>query len=223
MNLDLKRSVTEVVYQADHKPNLDKPVLFSGLRRCGNCLSERPCAQAARVLSVNFGSWDDIVINADGSRWLCLPCSYAYRSADYRRQITLVCRTTMSAHRPTHVEVQALLAHAIPVDIALVVPVGGKRVVLPRARWGQIACDSHVHTWTRRNSHLLQVGAQLLALGVPKGLLGKSSPPFDLLRDSPDGERLLALWREFAPARNDKILQPLYLRLLGTERERTMQ
>lgn len=211
-------TVTEAVYQSEGKPALTKKVDFHPGRQCGVCRQRRTCAAADAVLTWKFGSWDDVLPDSTGRRWLCAACAHAFRAAPYRRQISLVQRDANRAgvvSWPTRQEVRDVLSRSLSPDAALVVPIGGKRVVLPRARWGQVATDATVFVWQARHQLLMRAGAALLALGVPTSALGAESPPFNLLCGR-DGESLLRHWREFAPARTDKVMLPLYQRILGS-------
>lgn len=213
-------AVTAVVYQVEGKPPLTKSVAFTQRHRCGNCTQYADCAPAADVLTWKFGSWDDL--DADGERrWLCQACAHAYRAADYRHKISLIDRESRTVRWPGPTELAELLDGPVPDSTALVVPVGGKRVVLPRARWGKIATDSSVFTWRPAHRKQLQIGTQLLDLGVPKGMLARPMPPPAMTREGGQrGADVLRLWHAFAPAREDKVMMPVYLRLMGTTKER---
>lgn len=216
--------VTEAVYQSEGKPPLTKKATFHAGKRCGNCLQEGDGARAAEVLTASFGSWEDVRVSGDGTRWLCRACAWSYRATDYRRAIILVKGGTAPEATPlTWASWVSMLRGPIPGDQCLVVPVGGKRVVLPRAQWGQIATDAGPVRWTSRHAKVLSSGLNLLALGVGKSDLPLAGPPYSVVRataDTADAQRIYTLWRAFDPARNDKVMRPFYLRLLGTERER---
>lgn len=191
-------------------------------RRCGNCLQRAECAKAADVLTWKFGSWDDVQAD-DGGRWLCLPCAWAYREARYRRSISMVHGDALVQWPTPKTWTSMLLSGPLPLDVALVVPVGGKRVVLPRAQWGKVATDGRTFTWSPRHKRVLEAGVALLQVGASRQSLREAGPPFWLVKEA--GERLPIkelhrLWRGFNPARKDKVMLEMYLRLLGTDRER---
>lgn len=213
--------VTEAAYQSEGKPPLTKKAIFQDGKRCGNCLQNKSAARAAEVLTASFGSWEDIRISSDGNRWLCHACAWAYRAVDYRHSITLVENGPVpKATSPTWASWVKALRGPIPGHQCLIVPVGGKRVVLPRAQWGQVATDSGCFRWSGHHAKVLSSGIRLLALGAGKSDLTMPGPPYGLVQDAADPQQIYRLWRAFEPARRDKVMLPFYLRLLGTERER---
>lgn len=212
--LDLAEPVTEALYRAEGKPSLDKAGASRDGLRCGNCLRDTLTVPAGSVLTSRFGSWDDIAVGPDGSRNLCLACAWAYRSVPLRRTVTLVTATPSYTH-PGAAEVRALLAGPVPPDIALIVPLAGKRIVAPRARWGHVVTDAGPLTWSVSHQRLLKVALRLRAWGFRERGLAESAPPFETLVDIDiaQHDQVRADWAAFEAARADKTLLGLYLKL----------
>lgn len=207
-------TVTEAVYQAVGKPAVDKPVIFEDPGFCGNCHTTAPAAPAHKILTGQFGSWDHIIADAHGRRWLCAPCAWAFRAADYRRQNTLITTSGALSH-PTAPELQDILQRPISADTAIIVPTSMKKIVLPRARWGTLAHDAGTITWTPRHRRILNAAKRLRALGCTEADLQSPSVPFRILIDADPMTRteVPELWRTMAPARTDRTYMPLVLTL----------
>lgn len=206
--------VTEALYRAEGKPVLDKAGEPREGLSCGNCRARTTVVSAGSVLTSRFGSWDDIIVGAEGERFLCLPCAWTYRSVPLRRSVTLV-TTGPSLARPTGAQVRTLLQGPLPADVALIVPLSGKRIVAPRARWGQVAVDTGPFTWSASHARLLRLAVRLRGWGFGEKAMAESAPPFEILSrirlDAHDDIR--GAWREFEPARADKTMLGCYLRL----------
>lgn len=212
--LDLRMPVTEALYQAEGNPVLDKagePQIGS---RCGNCRRRVLTVKASSVLTSRFGSWDDIAVEPDGGRYLCFPCAWTYRCVPLRRTVTLVTAEPSLTH-PSGVEVRTLLSRALTAQESLIVPLSGKRIVAPRARWGQVTVDSKSFTWSPSHRRLLLLATQLRGWGFRERGLLEPSPPFETLSRIEVGlhEEIRSAWSAFEPARDDKTLIGLYLRL----------
>lgn len=209
-----KSSLSAVAYQSAGRPPLNKPVSFDIERLCGSCRTVQTVAPAKRILTSQFGSWGDIVTDPSGGRWLCLPCAWAYRDITMRRKSSVI-----DADGMTHPSVRELregvLAGPIPVNTAVVVPISGKKVLLPRARRGALTFDGGVGPWTHRDRTLLDVAVSLRARDIGEKELLSPSPPIRVLlnTDPATHEDLFAQWSLLAPLRKDKVRAPLFLHL----------
>lgn len=212
--LDLVEPVTEALYQGRGKPILDKGGVAKLGQGCGNCRRLVPTVPASSVLTSRFGSWDDISVAPDGTRSLCVPCAWAYRQVDLRRSVTLVTAEPSVTH-PDPAQVRSLLDTALASDVALIVPLSGKRIVAPRARWGCLTTDSGALVWSASHRRLLRLAMQLRAWGFREQGLDEPSPPFDtLVRIDPDlHQQVQRAWAGFEPARADKTMLGVYQRL----------
>ena len=182
-------------------------------RTCGACGSTTECSPANRVLSTSFGTWDDIAACADG-RWLCSDCSWAYKEPRLRRG-ALVVTTAPSATRPTPSQLRTVLSAPIAADTTVIVPVGGKRSLVPTARWGRITFDGGTIPWSSRHAHLMHTATRLREYGAHERSLTLPSPPSAVIDSLPVEQHstVRRLWRDFDPARDDAALLPLMCRL----------
>lgn len=202
-----------------YPPGITPPPVIDG--RCGTCGHHGHCWAANTVLSASFASWDDI--NTDTTthtRLLCPACAWAYKTVPMKMSLTIADATpsrTMFDAAPS--TVRALLANPLTGHIAVIAPIGGKRIVAPRARWGHVATDTAVVRWTTSRATLLGYGERLRALGVGPKALTQPSPPFAVLATTPvdTHEEMRRLWRLLAPARADRALLPIIQRVLRAD------
>lgn len=204
--------VCAALFMVEGKPRTGR-ALPTGQRTCGACRRDHDCVPAGQVLSANFGTWDDIVPSVDG-RWLCPSCVWAYTNADLRRG-NLVVTTAPSVERPVPSRLRALLSSPIPPTTAVVVPVGGKRSLVPTAQWGKLTFDGGTIPWSAKHARLMHTAAQLRDWGAHEKSLQLPSPPMAMMDALPieTHSDVRALWRSFDPARNDDLLFPLMCRL----------
>lgn len=224
-------SVTEAVYQLERNPPVDKPVTFDHEAVCGNCSRFTETAPAGKVLTPQFGSWDTITEATTGGRWLCQPCAWAYRAVPYRRAPTIVtCGTSgeedgkglgARVEWATNADLLDALDHPTDSRTALVIPLSGKKIVLPKAQWGMVATDTKVFRWSPRNRRQLRAAAELRAMKVGEASLAEDSPPFYLLdkTDPTEHARIKELWAVLAPVRADKTMLPFIQKI--TRKDKT--
>lgn len=204
-------TVTEAVYQYAGEPPLDKPVSFTLGCRCGACRQHLPTAPASRILTSQFGSWEGIAVDpTDGTRRLCAPCAHAYRGVGYRHHPAIVTPSTLTV--PSQDQLSRVLAAPIASDTAVIVPLSGKKLLLPQGRWGYLTTDTGTLAWTSRHRSQLDAALQLRALGAPESSLREPSPPFVLFTTHPPEthEHIRQLWRLLASVRASKALLPLF-------------
>lgn len=203
-------TVTEALYQSHGNPQLDKPVSFDAVHLCGNCQRRRSAAPAGKILTAQFGSWQDVAVDPTGGRWLCLPCAWSYRAADLRRMTTEVSVEGASERLDT-AALRERLSKPLSPNHALIVPLGGKKIVAPRAQWGMLASDHAVLAWSARHSRTLKTIMHLRELGFNEAGLSEPSPPYVVMvaLDYAIHDEVKRLWSEVAWVREDKILKPL--------------
>lgn len=191
---------------------MDKPVTFETFRLCGNCLSRRKVGPAQRILTSQFGSWDDVVQDPEGGRWLCLPCASTYRATDLRRRTSII-HQDGTLDRPDLIALRAVLNRPIEPTTAIIVPLSGKKIIAPRATWGRLVTDTCTMQWTARHKRLLGYGVALREMGFSESALREESPPFVVLAELPVEEhaRVRDMWREWKVIREDKTVLPLFL------------
>lgn len=208
----IQASVTEALYQARGKPDFDKPARFETTRMCGNCLDRKVVAPASKVLTSQFGSWDNVAQDKDGGRWLCLPCATTYRATDLRRRTSII-KQDATLERPDLAALRVVLSGPIPADTAVIVPLSGKKIIAPNARWGMLVSDTGLLRWTGRHKRLMGCAVALREMGFPESSLREDSPAFPILASLPveQHEEVRSMWREMKPIRDDKTILPLFL------------
>ena len=204
--------VSEALYHAKGNPPLDKPVTFGGPHLCGSCRRITDTAPAGKVLTSQFGSWDDVVQDPEGGRWLCLPCASVYRDPTYRRRTHVVKMDGTVKHLET-TTLREYLRAPIPPDVSLIVPLSGKRIIAPRAKWGSLTTDTGTVHWMAAHKRAMEAGIALREWGFPESSLREGSPPHGIIMKMPFSEhgKVRETWRVFDFARNDKIILPLML------------
>jgi len=117
--------------------------------------------------------------------------------------------------RPTYEQLRELLRERIPADVAVTVPIEGRKAVLAKARWGAVATDSGSMDWTKAHRRALSAIEELTSHGFTEGLLGHPSPPFGVLLkvDPARHARIRELWQSLAPWRADVGAWPVLVRL----------
>lgn len=180
-------------------------------------------APAARVLSSQFGSWGDIAVDPSdpkGGRWLCRACGWAYRCVALRHEPTVVTRGREVEH-PPYSGLREQLSHGtVDPASAYIIPIGGKRVIAPRARWGTVTHDGGSSHWGPAQARLVAAADTLTRYGFGGKMLASPTPPHSVLMRIPTDEhpRVRRLWRHLDVARADKIMMPLYSRLCRKDR-----
>lgn len=209
-------SVTKAVYQFEGNPSVDKPVTFDHESVCGNCEKPSLTAPAGKVLTSQFGSWDAIIEAPQGGRWLCDACAWAYRAVAYRRAPAIITSEEAGSglggrvRWATKADLVDALSQPTPSNMALSIPLSGKKMVLPAARWGMVATDTKRFRWSPRNHRQLQAALELRGLGLGEPALAGPSPPYYLLdkTDPAQHPRIKELWDVLRPVRDDKTMLP---------------
>jgi hypothetical protein len=207
--------VSIAVYEASDNMPLGKVVSWEQGHVCGSCKRTVETALARTILSAYYGSWEHIDVDAESAkRWLCLPCGAVLRDKDLRRRpITITKRGEMSM--PTYQELRDALRDRIPADVAITLPIEGRKAVLAAATWGTLSTDAGSIQWTRAHRRALASIEELGALGFTEGLLSYPSPPFGVLaKIAPDRhQRVRELWQSLAAWRSDVASWPALVRL----------
>ncbi|MFW0787935.1 hypothetical protein AAFP35_25850 [Gordonia sp. CPCC 206044] len=150
---------------------------------------------ATQVVSRKFTDAESWVYGGD---WLCAACAWAYSTAELRRTVYLV-----DQHRPARTLVerptlgQRLAAGALAADQMAVIPVRGRRHILPTARWGHVCTDDTQLRWDDAAVDLLDALRWLRALpGMRAAMLADPVPPITVMRTTPTDQwpALLDRW-----------------------------
>lgn len=153
--------------------------------RCGTTAKVRP---VRTVVSAQFTGFDQLSSLGDG---FCQPCCWAFDAKNRRLILAITPSATQLLDAPGLYD--RLLA---PVRSALVVPLGGRKHVLPYAQWGSLRVDDINLQWTTEDSRRLGILAGLRGRGVPVTSLVDVTPPWKWLKTQPQ-ELLISTQREW--------------------------
>lgn len=200
---------------------LGKPVAWEDGHTCGNCGEATETALARTILSAYYGSWEAIAVDAvGGKRWLCLACGWTLRDKDLRRMPITITRDG-ALSRPSFAKLRTLLSARIPADVAITLPIEGRKAVMADARWGAVATDSGSLQWTGAHRRALASVIELTGYGFTEGLLSHDTPPFGILSKVPFSEhaRVRELWNGLARWRADIAAWPALVRLARRDKD----
>lgn len=135
-----------------------------------------------------------------------MACSWAYRGKGLRSCIGLVTREP-SWCQLSCASAREVLDVALPHDAALIVPLRGRKHLLPSASWGRVSVDDAQLSWTKWDAARLQAVQRLRAQGFGPKMLSAAAPPWPVLRRLPpqtwDGVvadwEALVVWRRNRP------------------------
>lgn len=162
---------------------------------CCRCGTHSNVAPVTSVISAKFTGFDTLS-NGDG---FCPACAWAYSVAT--RRLTLAITATTS----TVLDTPALFDHllCLTVSTALVVPLSGRKHVLPHAQWGTVRVDDINLVWRTSDIDRLRLVSDLRGRGAPASSLQDPNPPWQWLRTQPEATwsatqqqwRSLICWR----------------------------
>lgn len=173
----------------------------AGVGRCCRCGRIAPVTPVCAVVSAKFTAWDQLT-PGDG---LCQPCAWAYTASS--RLLMLAIHET----RAEVIDTATLFDHLMgsPRNMALVVPISGRKHNLPHAQWGTIRIDNINLVWHTGDVTRLQVVGSLRSRGLPAAALADPSPPWSWIATQPAELRSAALreWDVLAPWRGTPHMQ----------------
>ncbi|WP_286347304.1 hypothetical protein [Frondihabitans sucicola] len=133
--------------------------------------------------------------------------------------ITITRDGTLS--RPSFAELRTLLSERIPADLAVTLPIEGRKAVMADARWGAVATDSGSLPWTAAHRRALASVVELTSYGFTEGLLSYDAPPFGVLSKVSvrDHARVRELWNSLGRWRPDVAAWPTLVRLARRDKD----
>jgi hypothetical protein len=177
---------------------------------CARCGGDTVVADVRSVVSRNFTGWNGwLTPSANG---LCAACAWGYQTAELRRRPFLVTREPAGLRfLQTHDLGGLLKAGALHPGSAVIVPLRGRKHLLPSAAWGSICVDDASLPWTVSDSTLLPVLQELRDVGFGSQMLSCAVPPYAVLRRLPAQVQATVIerWTALAPWRQ----RPLWLRV----------
>lgn len=147
---------------------------------CARCKQTGYLTPLSAVISHNFTGWEGINPAADG---MCQPCAWGFNQTILRTQ-PLYIDDQLARFASLH-ELSDLLTAPLPSNIALTVPIAGKKHLLPYAHWGRITSDAGTHVWGPHEATLMRDIIKLRLSGVTSVALAQTAPPIKLLIEQP--------------------------------------
>lgn len=163
---------------------------------CARCAVLGPIVPLKDVVSENFTGWEGLDPSAPG---LCVSCSWGYTPVELRTRPVLVHREE-GAIWATPDQVLTSLCQPFPPDMALSMPVAGKKHLLPYAEWGTVSSDGGPLPWTQEAANLARTLVELRFMGVREKELSAPAAPYRvviaLMSDTEATMRILNAWTE---------------------------
>lgn len=207
----------DIVWTASGRPGCgpkEKTLTWARNGVCGQCVQRdgREVTLARKVMSHNFGSWDDIATTTDGLQWLCRTCAWAYKDATIRSHVYRIETGGAVVDLDWPDLVAEIRESQIPTTVAYCVPIGGKRIVLPRTRWGMLATDHGTVHWQAHHARTLCMVCDLRALGCTESALLSKSMPIGTGATPHQQAHSSQLWDNLAIARRSP-LWPMFVKM----------
>lgn len=182
----------QVAYQQHGTAHATKETRLGECRRCG---TRDHLVPVSSVVSAKFTGFDSLG-HGDG---LCPICAWAYSATT--RRLTLAISPSAAIVLDSVGLFDQLLRPTV--SIALVVPLSGRKHVLPHAQWGTVRVDDINLVWRASDINRLRIVAELRSRGAPTSTLTDPCPSWRWLRTQPEATwtatqqqwRLLTCWR----------------------------
>lgn len=169
------------------------------LGRCCRCGQLRPVQPLHRFVSPKFNGWSEL---RDGAG-LCASCGWAFASVSKKDPMWI---SRKSAAAMTFEQIHDHLLRPLE-GIALVVPLSGRKHLLPYAQWGTVRVDDINLPWRIGDMRRLQILNELRREGVPASALQETTPPWTWLRHRlHEAELRSEQWRQLQPWRGTPYL-----------------
>jgi len=166
---------------------------------CARCEVITVLMPIQEVVSSNFTGWEGLAPEAQG---LCESCSWSFRESRLRINAVLV-HSELGAVWASRDQVTACLQVPLTEEVALSVPILGKKHLLPYSEWGTVVGDDGALPWREPEAKLTCVVVALRSFGVRESEMGEPVPPYrvvsDLLADTQATLDLMAKWEELRP------------------------
>lgn len=186
--------------------------------RCVRCLQEDiiHAVPLDKVASNKFTDWDKL-LSTSKSAHLCASCAWAY--ADLSNRLTRMVITPDHAYLLETLEASNYLFDPKNWNgISVVIPVSGKKHVLPYARWGVISHDSGELPLTDALLNMVSAVWYLRSMGTSENAIKSREM---VLLSGADPIRLLTAWRTIEDL--DETLIPMTLTMARLINEQSLQ
>ena len=170
---------------------------------CGACGRRAEVWEALGVVSRRFSSWDLIRTDAAaGRRLVCAPCAWALVSpGDLRRRRLHLTAGGGVGQWEWSQAADRLRAGPLRTSECLVVPVGGRKSVLPFAAWGCVVSDAGELRWGPAQARAARAGGFIRQMGAGERDLVARDAPGAVLSGlgAVERSRVRAAWRVWRP------------------------
>ncbi|MDV6310002.1 hypothetical protein [Gordonia amicalis] len=177
----------------------------SGDRSSWCCCCGRPGGELVAATSVISRKFTDADTWVYGGPWLCRACGWAYATTELRRSVYLIDQHPAARTLIDRTRLGELLA-AGPLEVtrAVILPVRGRRHILPTAAWGWVCTDDTAMRWDTTAVARLNDLRWLRGLpGIRAAMLTAPVPPMSVMRTQPADiwPELIARWESLRPWR----------------------
>lgn len=181
--------------------------------RCSNQLRKTQAVSLSDVASNKFTDWDRL-LDTGKNALLCLSCAWAY--TDLNNRLARLVITHDSVLPLSSAEGSSILFNTQQIqEISIVIPVSGKKHVLPYAEWGNLVHDHGFLPWSGALLNQVAATHYLRSVGVSENAIKDKEMVF--LKEA-NPLRMLIAWETIAEV--DPMLHGLMLtmaRLLPSE------
>lgn len=174
--------------------NVDTPAKPVREGLCLRCGQAGDVIATRQVVSARFTDWDrqqPATLVADEHVGWCRACAWAYLCKENRTRALWITPTNATVVSPP--ELKERLVEPVPADVAVSVPVGRRKHVLPHAGWGVVTTDTGAIAWGRAHANVLRLVRQVRDAGVSVTELDGAAPPFRVAVQ-PDAGWLVDVW-----------------------------
>lgn len=182
-----------VAYRQHGTTTPDKS-LTDGL--CCRCGMSRRLVPTRSVVSAKFTGFDEF----QTGQGLCISCAWAFSTAARRLTLNITPKGSTLLDTPSLYDRLLRPSHSA----ALVVPLSGRKHVLPYARWGTVRVDDINIVWRASDVGRLKLVAELRERGASAPTLAEPTPPWKWLSSQPRElwEATHRQWHELDPWRS---------------------
>ena len=162
---------------------------------CCRCDRNARLVPTRAVVSAKFTGFDQL----HAGEGLCTGCAWSFSQAARRMVLSITPSTATLLDTPALFD--CLLQPSG--QAAVVVPISGRKHVLPYAQWGTIRVDDINLIWRASDVQRLRVVGELRTRGAPSAALREPTPPSRWLATQPTDtwEATYRQWRELDPWR----------------------
>lgn len=182
---------------ADQGSSADPEITHTGT--CARCRVITDLTPLRATLSENFTGWGSVDPAGEG---LCESCAWGFREAVLRTRPVVVHRD-WGALWASRLEVTQCLSFALTDEVAVSLPVDGRKHLLPHAEWACVVSDDGPLVWGQAQASLVTLVAELRQAGIRENEFVEPVPPFRVvslvMSDTAATLDLMARWELLRP------------------------